>query len=118
MLHRQAVEETYDGRCSIYEKHSRKESVSKVTVQDEEMVRENEPCHLSFSRTSPAGGTETTATVSQTIKLFLAPEIEIKPGSRIEVTQHGRTENYARSGMAAVYSSHQEILLEVWRGYA
>ena len=64
-----------------------------------------------------AGGDPCTG-VAQTIKLFLEPEPVVPPGSRIEVTQQGRTESYAQSGKAAVYSSHQEILLEIWKEYA
>jgi hypothetical protein len=48
-------------------------------------------------------------------KLFLAPEIVVKPGSKLKVTQAGRTECYVRSGEPAVYGSHQEIVLELWK---
>lgn len=117
-MHRKALEATYDGVCAVYEKESAKDSYTKVTSQKEVAVIRNEPCHLSYSSDSAASGTDTVTNVAQTIKLFLAPEKEIKPGSRIEVTQHGRTENYSQSGKAAVYSTHQEIVLELFRGYA
>lgn len=95
-----------------------KDPVTKVTRQEEAIVQDGVACHLSYSNTAPAAGSDTVAGVAQTIKLFLAPELVVPPGCRIEVTQQGRTESYAQSGKAAVYSSHQEILLEIWKEYA
>lgn len=117
-MHRKAIEATYDGTCRIYGMRSVKDPDTKVTRQEEVLVQERIPCHLSYSSTTPAAGSSTVTAVIQTIKLFLAPEPVIPPGSRIEVTQQGRTESYGQSGKAAVYSSHQEILLELWREYA
>ena len=117
-MHRKAIEATYDGTCRIYGLKSVKDPITKVTRQEESLVQDNIPCHLSYSSTAPAAGSDTVTAVAQTIKLFLAPELVVPPGSRIEVTQQGRTESYAQSGKAAVYSSHQEILLEIWKEYA
>ncbi|MCD7997417.1 MAG: hypothetical protein LUH21_09305 [Clostridiales bacterium] len=117
-MHRKAVEATYDGTCRIYGMQSVKDPVTKVTSQEEVLKQEEIPYHLSYSNTAPAAGSDMVTAVAQTIKLFLAPEPVVPPGSRIEVTQQGRTESYVQSGKAAVYSSHQEILLELWRDYA
>ena len=114
-MHRMAIEATYDGTCRIYKMRPVKDPDTKVTRQEEVLVQEGIPCHLSYSSAVPAAGSSTAASVVQSIKLFLAPEPVIPPGSRIEVTQQGRTESYDQSGQAAVYSSHQEILLELWR---
>lgn len=112
------METAYDGACRIYGQQSVKDPVTKVTRQEEVMVQENISCRLSYSNTALTADSGTVASVSQAIKLFLAPELVIPPGSRIEVIQQGRTENYGQSGKAAVYPSHQEILLELWKGYA
>lgn len=117
-MHRAVVEQMYDGVCSVYGMQQIKDPETRVTRQEEILVAQSIPCHLSFSGTSAAAGSETVTAVPQTIKLFLAPELVIEPGSRIEVTQQGRTEAYAQSGKAAVYGSHQEILLDLWKGYA
>lgn len=117
-MHREALEAVYDGVCTVYEKQPVFDPVTKVTAVREVEVLAEEPCHLSFSNAGPSSGSENAAEVSQVIKLFLAPEKEIRPGSRIMVTQQGRTENYSRSGKAAVYAGHQEITLELFRGYA
>ena len=117
-MHRKAIEATYDGTCRIYGMQSVKDPVTKVTRKEETLVQEGIACHLSYSSTALAAGSDTVTGVAQTIKLFLEPEPVVPPGSRIEVTQQGRTESYAQSGKAAVYSSHQEILLEIWKEYA
>ena len=117
-MHRKAIEATYDGTCRIYGMQSVKDPVTKVTRQEEAIVQDGVACHLSYSSTALAAGSDTVTGVAQTIKLFLAPELVVPPGCRIEVTQQGRTESYAQSGKAAVYSSHQEILLEIWKEYA
>lgn len=117
-LHRRALEATYDGTCRIYGRKAVKDPETMVTRQEEALVQEGIPCHLSFSSAAPAAVAGTVTQVAQTIKLFLAPELLIPPGSRIEVTQQGRSESYAQSGKAAVYSSHQEIVLDLWKGYA
>ena len=117
-MHRKAVEATYDGTCRIYGMKPVKDPVTKVTRQEEVLVQDGIACHLSYSSTALAAGSDTVTGVAQTIKLFLEPEPVVPPGSRIEVTQQGRTESYAQSGKAAVYSSHQEILLEIWKEYA
>ena len=117
-MHRKAIEATYDGTCRIYGMQSVKDPVTKVTRQEETLVQDGIACHLSYSSTALAAGSDTVTGVAQTIKLFLAPELVVPPGCRIEVTQQGRTESYAQSGKAAVYSSHQEILLEIWKEYA
>ena len=117
-MHRKAIEATYDGTCRIYGMQSVKDPVTTVTRQEEAIVQDCVACHLSYSSTAPAAGSDTVKGVAQTIKLFLAPEPVVPPGCRIEVTQQGRTESYAQSGKAAVYSSHQEILLEIWKEYA
>ena len=117
-MHRKAIEATYDGTCRIYGMKPIRDPVTKVTRQEEVLKQEEIPCHLSYSSTAPAAGSDTVTSAVLTIKLFLAPELVVPPGCRIEITQHGRTESYAQSGKAALYSSHQEIMLESWKKYA
>lgn len=117
-LHREVVDQTYNGLCSVFQKVPVKDPVTKVTSYKEVAVLMEHPCRLSYSSTAVTTESDTVSTAAQTIKLFLAPEVLIEPGCRIEVTQNGRTESYSRSGKAAVYSSHQEVLLELWKGYA
>lgn len=116
--HRTVLEQTYDGICRIFIKQSVKDQETKVMRQEEVLFQEEIPCHFSFSGTEPVSDSATVTAITQTMKLFLAPELIIPPGSRIEVIQNGRVESYSQSGKAAVYFSHQEIPLKIWKEYA
>lgn len=113
---RKAIESTYSGLCQVIEYGAVRDEASKITRQAEAVVLENVPCRLSFEKAPAAVQTDTAAAVGQSVKLFLAPEVVIKPGSKIIVEQNGRRDEYAASGEAAVYSSHQEVMLEIFKG--
>ena len=116
---RNAIESLYyEGACSIVEFQDVTDSETKITRQTEVTVLENQPCKLSFEKLDAANQTEAGAAIVQGAKLFLAPEIKVKEGSKIVVTQFGETHEYSCSGDPAVYPSHQEIMLEVFRGWA
>lgn len=111
-VQRRILEKTYKGLCTI--KAMTTVKVDGETTIKEGIIVENQPCALSHNSNAHAKQGSVHAEVSQTVKLFLAPEIEIKPGSTITVVQHGRTYNLEASGLPAVYSTHQEInLIEV-----
>lgn len=78
---------------------------------------EDQPCKLSFETLTSSTG-DPVATVSQSVKLFISPDVVIKAGSKIIVTQHGRTTEYSNSGVPAVYPTHQEIMLTLFEGWA
>ncbi|MGL4791304.1 MAG: hypothetical protein ACRCW1_07840, partial [Anaerotignaceae bacterium] len=56
--------------------------------------------------------------INQGIKLFLNPDISVKAGSEIEVTQYGITKVFDCSSQPIVYESHQEIELTLKDRYA
>ena len=76
------------------------------------------PCRLSFKTINSTNQTDTGAAVTQTVKVFLAPEIKVKPGSKLTITQNDVTTEYKASGKPAFYSTHQEIVLELFEGWA
>lgn len=115
---RKAVESAYTGVCTVIEFQNVKDPVSRITKPQEVTVTENVPCRVSFESKVAAVPTLTGAAVAQGIRLFLAPEIKIKSGSKVIVTQNGVTTEYAASGMPAVYITHQEIMLELFGGWA
>ncbi|MCM1545140.1 MAG: hypothetical protein NC110_07575 [Ruminococcus sp.] len=115
---RTAIESTYDGLCTVIEYKPIKDEKTKITRNKEVTVFENEPCRLSFVKQNTVVQTETATAISLGAKLFIAPEIEIRSGSKIIVCQNGRTGEYALSGEPAVYSTHQEIMIELFRGWA
>lgn len=116
--YRKAIESLYVGVCTVIERQAVKNPVTHVTTHEEVIVLDNQPCKLSFERTASANQTSTVGVVVQSTKLFIAPEIDIKPGSKIVVTQRGRIETYTRSGQPAFFSSHQEIQLELFKAWA
>ncbi len=116
-MHRQMIEELYEGTCNIYEKTNVTDPVTKITGQKEKMVYEDAACKLSYTRIMPSYKQAEGAKQEQLVKLFLAPEMLVRPGSKIVVTQNNVTETYKMSSLAAVYTSHQEIVLEAWKGW-
>lgn len=114
---RKAQESGYIGKANViqYEKTVDK---NHLTKHEEKVVLENQPCKLSFESMKQAVGTETAADISQVVKLFISPDVTIKPGSKIVVTQSGVTTDYTYSGVPAIYPTHQEIILELYEGRA
>lgn len=108
----------YDELCTIVEYGSYTDPDTKRTTQKEIIVIENQPCNLSFERISTVVQTDTAAVVSQGTKLFLSPEIPVKSGSKVVVEQNGVKTEYSASGEPAIYPEHQEIMLELFKGWA
>lgn len=116
---RKAIESTYTGFCTIVERRDVRDEKTKITRKNEEVpIIENQPCKLSFEKLNAVVQTETAAVMVQGTKLFIAPEIKIKPGSKIIVEQNGTTTEYSASGEPAVYFSHSEYMLELFKGWA
>lgn len=115
---RQIQEATYDGLCIIFEYHEVVDEKTKLSSEEEIAVIENQPCKLSFEKLNAVVQTETAAATTQGIKLFLAPEIKINSNSKIVVIQNKVTNEYSASGKPAIYPTHQEITLELFRGWA
>lgn len=114
---RKAQEVTYEGLCTIIEYRDVTDPETKLSSEEEVAVIEGLPCKLSFEKLSAVVQTETAAAAAQGIKLFLSPEITVNSGSKIVVTQNGVTGEYSASGVPAIYSTHQEIPLELFRGW-
>ena len=114
---RKAIESMYDGICTITE-YKEYIKPNKSTGYHEVVVLEEQPCRLSFSSSPNTNQTETAAQLVQTIKLFLAPEIRVQAGSKVTVTQNGVITEYKSSGEPSLYQTHQEIMLELFKGWA
>lgn len=104
----------WDGKATIKELGQWTDYFTKTTQMVETVVIENEPCRISFASAVSADPTETVTLAEQQVTLFIRSDLEIKPGSRITVTQNGRTVDYKASGQPRVYSSHQEVALVLW----
>lgn len=101
------------GKCTVYEFEDVTDPETYQTTQREVAVIEDEPCRLSYNHEQATNIQSGAAVVSQSITLFIRPDLVIKPGSVIEITQHGVTERYEGSGKPAIYTNHQEIILKL-----
>ena len=115
--HRKAIEQLYEDTCTIYEEHEVTDEDTNITSTDTVAVIENQPCKISFENLSTTSEDENVAEKKIAVKLFLAPELDVKAGSQIEVTHNGETVRYSNSGVAGKFFTHQEInlgLAERW----
>lgn len=115
---RNAIEATYFGSLTVTEHQKVKDEQSKLTGFKDVIVLDNQPCSLSFEKLQSAIQSNSAAAIIQITKLFVSPEITIKAGSKITVSQDGVTTDYTCSGIPAVYPTHQEIMLDLWERWA
>ncbi|HBH0321683.1 hypothetical protein C4226_19470 [Clostridioides difficile] len=110
---RKAIEMLYRDKCTIVEYQPIKDPISKRTSNKEVVALENQPCKLSYKNITSATDGKV-AKIEQTIKLFISPNISVKAGSKLIITnQNNITKEYIRSGESAIYPNHQEVILEL-----
>ena len=114
---RKAVETLYDGICTVSE-YQKVKRENNSTAFEEVTVLENQPCRMSFKSVNSTNQTDTGGVVTQSITVYMSPDIWVKPGSKLTITQNGVTTEYKSSGQSAMYSSHQEISLELFKGWS
>ena len=117
---RKALERLWKDRCTVYHRVKVTDPKTKLTDFDEKPLLQDQPCKLSFETLTSTNGDEV-ATAQQVVKLFLSPDVKVPAGCKIIVTRPNdveRTFTYSRSGEPGVFSNHQEIMLEPFRGWA
>lgn len=104
----------YFGRCDIEELI---EAVDErgVTVQERKLKYSDLPCRIVFGSRQGYGALRNTDKAHRTssmidLRVFLDPDIDVKPGSVLSVRQGGRVYSLRCSAQAAVYRHHQEIM--------
>ncbi|MBP3930266.1 MAG: hypothetical protein J6D47_11985 [Peptostreptococcaceae bacterium] len=107
----------YNSTCTIVEYKSIKDPITKRTTHKEIIQFESEPCRLSY-KTIKSSTDGVTSNLTQIVKLIISPDVNINPGSKIIVTNNGKITEYKNSGVPATYSNHQEIMLELFDGWA
>ena len=107
---RKAIEKTYTDICTVYAFVKNKDK--SITKTGKALLFENMQCALSQKNMKPTNQGSMTNTISYDAKLFLAPEVNIKPGSHIEIKRLSRLYNFISTGEAFVYETHQEIMLQ------
>lgn len=114
---REAIEKLYTHTCSIVVKEKIKKP-DHSTGFGEKTLFENKACRISFSSISTVNDNSRAALKQQTIKLFIAPDIDIPEGSKIIVSHDGVESTFSKSGVSALYSTHQELNLDIFKGWA
>lgn len=114
---RKIYESMYEGYCTVIEYQKIKDPVTMVTKFQEVEVISNQPCRLSY-KSSPMTSDGNTSSVTQEIKLFLSPDVMIKDGSKLIVTQRGHTKFYTNASEPMIYENHQEITLKLFERWA
>lgn len=110
---RKAIETMYDSVCTAIV-HEEYEKPNGATGFRDAILLEEEPCRIDFNCISASDQGEAVASVSQEIRLFISPDVEIPAGSKIIAN----SVDYAHSGVAAKYATHQEIILKLWEKQA
>lgn len=118
---RRAIESFYTDRATVTIRQPYIKP-NKATGYKEFIVFQNQPCKLSFNyRTQsqlPTNKSDAAYTIEQIVKVFIAPECDIPPGSKITVIRNGKNYDYCQSGMPAIFTNHQEITLDTFQEWA
>lgn len=114
-----AIKSLWRGKCTVTVRNNdtTDENTGRVVVGGVDTYT-NEPCRISFDTVNATQPENNAANIVQSITLYIDREVVIPEGSKITVTQNGVTAVYEKSGKPAVYSTHQEIPLEIFKGWA
>lgn len=114
-----AIKSLWRGKCAVTVRNNdtTDENTGRVVVGEVDTYT-NEPCRISFDTVNATQPENNAANIVQSITLYIDREVVIPEGSKITVTQNGVTAVYEKSGKPAVYSTHQEIPLEIFKGWA
>lgn len=119
MVAKENFEKLYDCKCDIVEfKEILKPN--KSTGFGEEIVIQNQSCKISYESIATINiVNDNGAKKPLSTKLFISPDIKVKTGSKIIVTNNlGEVIEYQSSGEPAKYDTHQEIMLELFKGWS
>lgn len=116
--YRKAIQSLWSGTASITVREGEVDETTGRTEPVERVTASDLACRISFATVKSTEPDEEAARVVQAVTLYIDPDLEIPEGSKITVTQNGVTNDYERSGKAAVYTCHQEVPLELWKGWA
>ena len=108
----------WKGKATIYEYQAVTDPDTYQTNHKLVAVVTDEPCRLSHSREGTVDVNSGAPYIAQTIVLFIRPDLVIKEGSVIEVTQNGVTNKYRRASKPAIYAKHQEVTLNLYEDNA
>lgn len=116
--YKRAVQSLWSGRADIIVREGVLNPDNGRTEPVERVAASGLPCRISYSTVKSTEPEAEAARAAQTVTVYIDPSVEIPEGSKITVTQNGVTAHYRRSGKAAAYACHQEVPLELWKGWA
>ncbi|OSA84101.1 hypothetical protein B2H84_03165 [Clostridium botulinum] len=109
---RKAIESLYDCTCNIIGgKEKIKDPVTKETKLIPKIKYEKQSCKVSKQSLSKNNQSDTTNNINYELKLFIAPEVEIKQGDIIEFTNVLDVKTKYKAGEGFPYYTHQEVIL-------
>ncbi|NFD30418.1 hypothetical protein EXN57_02640 [Clostridium botulinum] len=110
---RKAIESLYDCTCNIYGYEKYKDPATKETKTGINPIPkyEKQSCKVSKQSLSKNNQSDTTNNINYELKLFIAPELEIKQGDIIEVTNVLGVKTKYKAGEGFPYYTHQEVIL-------
>lgn len=115
-----ALAKLWHDRCTIIQRQKATDGFSKLTDFQERVLLADEPCKLSFEKITE-NIVNDAAAKTQNVKLFLSASVQVPAGCKILVRRPNEQERefvFAASGEPAVFGSHQEIYLTLWREWA
>lgn len=115
---RTAIEMLYAGRMTIIAYQPKKDTQTGITSHEEVEILRDIPCRLSHTNETAAAQGDAAAELSQRIRVFYAPDIEIPPGSKLVIRQNGTEHAYCASGVPRIYCGHAEVDLEYFKRWA
>ena len=112
---RKSIETSYYDICTVYVRKAVQNKEDFSTEFKEVILLEDFPCKLTFQEMNTTFPTEQFADrVVEIVRVFLAPEPIIPPGS-IFVIHHANKEwKFKSSGEPSLYDTHQQIMLKVF----
>lgn len=116
--YKKAVQSLWSGLATVTVRRGVLNPANGRTEPVEEVKASGLPCRISHQTVKSTEPSEEAALVAQTVTLYIDPTVDIPVGSKITVTQNGVTRDYERSGEPAVYTCHQEVPLELFKGWA
>lgn len=113
-----AVKSLWSGKCTVTQQKSETNEATGREDVNEVILYKDIPCRISFGSDEPTSMSANASFTTQGVTLLIGKDINIPEGSKITVTQNGAIGVYSRSGKPAVYLTHQQISLELFKGWA
>lgn len=117
---KKAIEPFYADVCRVYVNDA--VTRDSMTRFEKRVVYDTVPCRVSAKAylfgENAAKKSDNTLKVTKKAKLFVPTEYYIEPGSLIEVYSKGKKTLFCKSGSMSCYSSHNEVMVELWKDYA